>query len=84
MTTGGPTTVRPRMTGALIAFVGRIRAQRPTQPDLTGRPLRVTVPVIVCRAIAGVEPSVFFFIRATIPPIVFSSVTLGVYASASW
>ena len=29
---GGPTAVRPRMTGVLAAFVGRLKAQRPTQP----------------------------------------------------
>jgi hypothetical protein len=62
---------------------GRGKAHSATQPDCTGWPARVTVPAIVCRAIWGTEPSVFFFIRATIPSIVFSSVTLGVYASAS-
>ena len=72
------------MTGALTAFDGRRRAQRPTQPVRIGRPSRVTAPVIVCPAISGVEPSDFFFIRATIPEIVVSSLTLGVYASASW
>src|SRR5262249_20151919 len=44
---GGPTVVRPRMTGALGALAGRLKAQRPTQPAWTGRPSRVTLPAIV-------------------------------------
>ena len=61
------------------AVPGLLRApDRPTQPDATGRPSRVTVPEIDCGTIAGVEPACFFFIFATTPVTVFSSVTFGV------